>query len=310
MSVDNDHSPCEEVNNNQNDQFKYLKDLDTSKLQALLQQESFWSNNDQLDIDLIQHIVAILDEREPIDFEPDAAASLKSFKEEIAPYLKPEEKETSNVPLAAPVLVPIKRKRLKLRIASAFIAAVVTALLGSTLVASALGYNIWEYVVNWGKETFQIGSGAQITPEPDAIDSDHGEASNINSSEFQTIDDAVAALNKSIAVPNWVPSGYKFDSADIFGSSQLKSLTAVYKSAESVVLFSAAIFNTEDAAYSYEINEGSGESIVIQGNTCYIMTNTDQNRIVWIKGNTVYSINGDINKDDLIKMVSSIYEGD
>jgi len=54
----------------------------------MLQQESFFGSDDRLDVDLIQHILEILDEREPIVEEPDAELSYKVFKEEIIPQLK------------------------------------------------------------------------------------------------------------------------------------------------------------------------------------------------------------------------------
>jgi hypothetical protein len=75
-------------------------------------------------------------------------------------------------------------------------------------------------------------------------------------------------------------------------------------------MFEAKIFSTEKVAYSYEKNDSSGETSTIEGNTCYFMTNMDRARIVWIKGTVVYSVDGDINKDDLTKMVSSIYKGE
>jgi len=46
-------------------------------LQTLLQQESFLSDDDNFDVELIRQIVAILDEREPAFENFDVAASLK-----------------------------------------------------------------------------------------------------------------------------------------------------------------------------------------------------------------------------------------
>lgn len=310
MNTGNDYSPNKEVNNNKSEKYEYLKILDTSKLQALLQQESLLSDDDNFDIDLIQHIMAILDEREPINDiteKSDVNTSLQEFKEKIISELE-KEKDIIKVSSFAPILVKTKRKGIRRRCAAIVIAAIVVMILGNTLVASATGFNLWEYVINWGKETFQIGSGFQVRPT--TTSSGQSEASNVKSGKFQTINDAIDTLNVNIAAPSWIPSSYEFQSASISNSSLLKALTAIYKADDNVIIFSATVYSTEEAAYSYEIDEASGESMSIDGNTCYIMTNVDQNRIVWIKGNVVYSINGNATKDDLVKMVHSIYEGD
>ena len=307
MTTGNDHSPKGEVNYNKNKRYEYLKNLDTSRLQSLLQQESFLDDKD-FDVELIQNTISILDEREPVSEVPDVDAALKTFKEEIVPELE-REKAVCNTTSRDCVTTPVRRRTFRRKFAAILVAAMVVMILGSTLVANAMGFNLWEYVINWGKETFQIGSGAQVTAEPATISPSQNEANSIKPGEFQSLDDAIADLNAAIVVPVWLPDGFEFLSASISDNSQLKTLTTVYEAEDKVVIFSAAVYSTEDAAYSYEINEASGESQLIDGNTCYIMTNVNQTRIVWIKSNVVYSINGDITKDDLIKMVHSIYEG-
>lgn len=236
-------------------------------------------------------------------------ASLKTFKEEIIPELG-KERITANTSSLIPIPVATKRTRLRRRFATVLIAATVALLLGSTLVASALGYNIWAYVINWGKETFQIGSVVQVTVGPTVTPSGQSGASNVKPKKFKCVDDAIDAINVAIKVPKWFPSGFEFISADITESSQLKGLTAVYKSDNKAIIFTSIVYSTEEAAYSYEINEASGETTSIGGNTCYIMTNIDQTGIVWVNGNIVYSINGDVSKDDLTTMVNSIFKGD
>jgi len=308
MHTGNNYSPHKEVNNNDN-KYGYLKSLDTAKLQALLQQESFFSADDKLDVDLIQHIMAILDEREPVSEEPDVEESLKVFKKEIMPELEKEIIEVNSVSFA-PLSAAPRPKSMRRRFATILIAAIVSILLGGTLVASAFGYNIWKYVISWGKETFQIGSGAQVTAGPSVTPLPQSGASTVKSDKYQTLDEAVVALNADILTPKWIPDGFELDGVAVLRGSERKSLTAVYKADGSTIVFSAVIYSTQEAAYVYEIDENSGETITIAGNTCYTMTNIDQAGIVWIDKDIVYSINGNTGRDELTEMVNLIYEGE
>lgn len=308
MNNGNDYSPHEEVNNYKSDKYEYLKSLDISKLQSLLQQESFF-NDDDFDADLIRRIIAILDERDPIDDEPDPAVALKTFKEEIIPELE-KERAINSMSQTIQTTDSIRASKFRRRFRTILIAAIVSILLGSTLVASAFGYKIWEYVFSWGKETFQIGTGTQVTAGSAVSPSPSSGANIVKQNKFQTLDEAIKALNVYILVPRWMPTSFEFSSASISESSQRKSLTAVYKSDVKTILFSVFVYSTREAAYSYEIDEGSGESNVISGYKCHIMTNIDRVGAVWIDDKTVYNINGNVSKDELTKMVNSIYKGD
>ncbi len=283
--------------------------MDTARLQTLLQQASFLDDDASLDVDLIQHIMAILDVREPVVVDP--VPSLKIFKGRIISLADIGE-EQANRPHVVPVQVASKKKRLTQRFALVAAAVIVMLFVGSTLVASAFGVHLWDYVIHWGKETFQIGPGANNSTITANEMSPTGQqsASIVKQQKFETMSDALQAFDSPIDAPKWLPDGFVFYTAEKLPGDQRKSLTAVYKADGKTLMFNACIYTTEEAAYSYEINESSGESITIAGNTYYLMSNMDQNRIVWVKGNTVYSINGDVEKEDLIKMVGSIYTGE
>jgi len=292
---DSSFSPNREVGSKVN-KYEYLKSLDTAKLQALLQQESFLRSDDKLDVELIQNIVMILDEREPLLHEPDAEHSLRVFKEEIIPQL---EKETT---------ISETPKRVKRKFITILIAAIIALFLGSSLVASAFGYNLWQQIKRWGKETFQIGSEIQVTSGFSITPSPQGSFNNYKTEIYQTLDEAIKEISTDIIVPKWIPDGYEFSSVTVLKGNEMKGLTATYKSGDNDIVFKAVIYITNNVAFSYEIDENSEETVTISGNTCYIVFNINQTGIVWIDNDIVYNIYANIDKDYLIKMVESIYE--
>lgn len=293
--------PEKEVNN---DKYGYLRSLDTAKLQALLQQESFLGPDDKLDVDLIKEIVASLDEREPLGEELDTELSLKALREEIIPQLEKEKIEAS----LAPSPSALRPGRIRRRMATILTAAVVSILLGGTLVASAFEYNIWQYFISWGKDTLQISSEVHDTSGPSDSSSPEGSISVVKPEQYQSLDEAVEALNTEFSVPKWIPDGLELVSAMVHKSIQSESLTALYKAGDSTIIFSASIYFEGGAAYSFEKDETGGETVTIAGNTCYIITNVDQTGIIWIDKDVVYSIHSNTGRDNLIKMVESIYE--
>lgn len=312
MHMGNSSFPDKGVNNNDN-RLACLRSLNTAKLQAMLQQESFFGSDDRLDVDLIQHILEILDEREPIVEEPDAELSYKVFKEEIIPQLKKEKAEANPASLTQVSAAP-RRGSVRRRIAVVLIAAIVSLLLGGTLVASAFGQNIWSSFIRWGKDTFQIGPEVQITSGPSTDPSPEISAEStislLEPEEYQSLDEAIEAMGPEVLALKWIPDGFELKRAMVTKGRQVESLTALYKAGDSVLIYDVSFYFTGNASFSYEIDENSVEPINISGNTCYIVSNLDKKGIIWIDKEVVYNIFGNVDRDTLIKMVESIYEGD
>lgn len=154
-----------------------LRNLDTSRLQAMLQQESFLSDDDNLNEGLIMHIVDILEEREPAFSDLDVNTSLEKFKTNVIPKIEKDltidivngEAHKNGRP-EAPLKIFGRH-----RIAVVPVAVILTVIIGSTAIANAAGFDLWKYVINWGKETFRIGIGLEVTEETELTGSVDGE---------------------------------------------------------------------------------------------------------------------------------------
>ncbi|MGI5971725.1 MAG: DUF4367 domain-containing protein [Oscillospiraceae bacterium] len=286
--------------------YEYLRNMDTAQLQALLEQESFLSDDDSFDAELVKRIVTVLDERDPIFDDFNAEDSLRLFNDEILPEL---EKEKSDSELAAGGII---RKRSRRRMKTLLIAAVFVGLLGVMFAAGAMGSDFWSHIINWGKETFQIGSSMEASSEAPSENPNEGEGTAVvgNTSSYKTYDEAMKAFSISILVPNWVPEGFGISDIQTSETPHSITLTALYECEDKILLFNAVMYDTSGAEYVFEKDDGSGETVVINGIEHYFMTNLEQKRAVWIKDNCVYSISGNVTFDDLEKMLNSIYEGE
>lgn len=151
-------------------------------------------------------------------------ASIQTFKEEVIPYIDKYNNESK-------VEVP-GRGRPKRGIKMILIAAVITILLGSILVTNALGYNIWEMVVNWGKETFHIGTGGEVTDGVDspATTEDEGVVFKGENTSYQSAEEAAKAFSDYVLIPKWIPAGFEFTQASISEAPGQRSLILVYLS--------------------------------------------------------------------------------
>lgn len=310
----NNHTQKEKVDVVKHNKYKHLEDMDTAKLHALLQQESFLSDDDHFDIELVQQIVAILEEREPGFDDINEEASLKNFREEIVPEIK-RANDVSDITINASFYKSNKsqkRPTIKKRTAVALIVAIIVTLLLSTVIAQAYWHELWQAVVSWGKEIFQIGTDIRAGGESgdSEISGSNDTIEAVSTKSYHNIGDALKDFNIPISTPDWIPDGFELNRVEVSLIQQRKSFIALYQADEKVLMFNVVIYSSNDAAYSYEIDEEDGETIIINGIKHYLMTNLEQARAVWVNGNLVYSLNGNVSREDLIKILNSIHEGE
>lgn len=305
--TNNEHTPAKEVNKSKYD---YLRDMDTERLKALLQQESFLSSDENYDAELIQQIMNILEEREPILADLDVEASLKAFKADVVSSINVNGSNINDCSNAEQPSHTIKRRTGR-SFRYVLIAAVLATLLGSTVIAGAFGINFWEYVINWGKETFQIGEGAVVTSGPEVIESSEGDTT-IDMGEtnsYLSSKEAFDAFGISVMLPSWIPDGFEFIAGDFSENPLSKSINMLYQCGDRVIMINVVTYESgDDAVYSFEKNENSGETVTVNGIEHYLMENVEQYQAVWMDGDSVCSINGTISKEEITRMIKSIYE--
>jgi hypothetical protein len=289
-----------------------LRDLDTGRLQTILQQESFLSDDDNLDEGLVMHIVDVLEEREPVFKDLDVNASLEKFNTQVIPMLEKDlSTDTGHQTGKTDDSEASGGRYERLRTAIILVAVIVTLIIGINAIASAAGFDLWEYVVSWGKETFRIGTGMEITDELELAQSVGAEAAiqAIGAGSYDTMDEAMEALDITVLTPIWIPDGFSLSKVETSHTPMHKDITALYQKDGEALMYSVTAYSSNEASSAYEMNDGSGEVLVINELEHFFMSNAEQVRVVWNMDKYVYSINGDVSKEEIIKMLNSIYEG-
>ncbi|NLV36829.1 MAG: DUF4367 domain-containing protein [Clostridiaceae bacterium] len=294
--------------------FEYdLTNFDSYKLQALLLQESALSDDDNLNDGLVMHIVDVLEEREPVFDDLDVNASLEKFNAEVIPMIEKEvlaeaEAQSQDKSKAERPGSGYERQR----VATVLLALIVTFVVGRTAIVNATGFDLWEYIVSWGKETFKIGPGIEITGESELdVSIDEGIASiRSEADNYDSIDAAMEALNIKALTPKWIPDGFQLSKVDIAQTPMCKDITALYLSDEKRLVFTVAMYSDNEAASAYELDENGGEVLLIDDLEHYFMSNKEQIQVIWTRDQCLYSISGNVSREEIVRMLDSIYEGE
>ena len=194
-----------------------------------------------------------------------------------------------------------------LRRAAVAAAVLVVVLVGGTITAYALGFDLWGTVAQWGRETFgfSLEEGAG-DPYSEVTDED------IHITGIEQYDDLQTALlmhgiTEQVA-PTWIPDGFELDELKIEAATTSKlSFQAWYVNNEKLINVSVLVLYGEPNT-AYEKDDGAVTVYEKNNIDHYIMTNNSRYLGVWMNNSLECSIAGDITKDDLIRMLDSIYE--
>lgn len=300
----NDYTSNKEVNSGEfkyDDKYNYLKDMDTSRLEAMLLQVSFMSDDSDFDTELIQHIIFLLEERNPEFDNLDVELSLRNFRKEIV--------ATIDIAKESPTTY---KSLQKLHWKKILVATLIMTLLGSMITVSALGYNVWHLVVNWGREVFQVGTSVDITGDVDNSTGSVGKGITFMSENksFNSAEEAKQEYSADVLIPRQMPDELKLVQASISETPGHKSLILIYQEDGKNLIFSADRYENNDPAYTFERNEEDGDVVIINNKKHYFMTNLEQISVVWIINNYVYNLNGNVSREAMLEILNSIYQGD
>lgn len=272
-----------ENNRPENIRGKSLDAMSTANLQELLQAEL--DSDRDVDVEKVKAILAVLDERtEQKEVDVDAAWD-RFFHNHL------QSEPIVSMPEDTPTHKKGSRKKHLIRVG--LIAALIAVFcLGAGLTASAAGYDVWDAVMQWSSETFGFSFGQN-----------NGTSSPKQNPEYNELREALdlAGITTPL-VPNYLPDGYKqtefHDNNGCF--------VAMFELDDNYIFIQLQTIIKADNI-QLEKDQSVQEVYTVGDVDHFISTNQEKYIAVWTNNGYECFISGVPTRQELLKMIDSIY---
>lgn len=282
--------------NRRDEKFAKYDAMSTDELQQILRDDASKSEGAQSDTEALFYVMEVLAKRRQARNEgksPEEA--LESFKKNYY-----TENDISSVSESTTVAFkPSSRGRWRRSLIAA--AAMLVIVIGSSITANAMGFDLWEVIAKWTQETFHFSQIGQV------------EESNAPSPEFDypcaSLQEALNNYDISTAiVPTWIPDGYTESDVRITDTPKQRMFIAKYASDDNVLIIRIA-----DYLNSKPMQIEQSDSLIkihtVSDIDYYIFDNDGCLQAVWINDNYECFISGPVTVTQIEEMIDSIRKG-
>lgn len=266
------------------------ENLSTPALEKLLAAD-FLSDEDSLSPEEIHEITEVIAKREkeansPPQVDVDTAwetflAKVKDLPPEEAPTIEEEDK-----------IVPFQKphrsiKKLRWAVAAAAVLCV--------LVVPASATGVLDDISQWVSSTFSLSPTGE-------------NAQGINDAMYDELKAEIKAITDVTVLPTWYPENSILQRITVDDLDFATILNAEFSLNGKPFLFTVTVADDIDNFNStYEKNDDPPERYIVHDIPHYIMSNYEQNLILWRNENVECCISGELSVDNLKMMVDSIY---
>lgn len=285
-----------DTRNRRDDEFAKYDAMSTEELQQLLREDASKPVGEESDTDVLFYVMEVLAKRRKERNEgksPEEA--LESFKKHY---------NTENEISSDSERVPAAPKRssighwMKGLIAAA---AVFAFVIGGSLTANAMGFDLWEIIAKWTQETFHFGYAGD-TIETNAPSPEYMQP---YASLQEALDDYKITAN---LVPRWIPDGYVEVEVQTEDTPLQRRIFATYRTAENEFRIRIVDY-LGNAPTQLEQSDMPLEVYSHAGIDYYIFDNEDQLQAVWVNGSFECYISGGLTLSEIKEMINSIEKG-
>ena len=285
-----------DTRNRRDDEFAKYDAMSTEELQQLLREDASKPVGEESDTDVLFYVMEVLAKRRKERNEgksPEEA--LESFKKHY---------NTENEISSDSERVPAAPKRssighwMKGLIAAA---AVFAFVIGGSLTANAMGFDLWEVIAKWTQETFHFGYAGD-TIETNAPSPEYMQP---YASLQEALDDYKITAN---LVPCWIPDGYVEVEVNTEDTPLQRRIFAKYESGEKAFRIRIVDYLSGSPA-QIEQSDPLLEVYSSNGIDYYIFRNYEQMKVVWITDNFECYIIGSLTESEIKEMIDSIRKG-
>lgn len=313
-----------ELNNRDRNAYSKFEHMSTEDLETILRLDYQLPEGEGLDPDTILAITEVIANREKSDSAPqypDTDTAWNDFLTKYRPHggsfldtdadTISKQEQSKSKPGDSPAVQ--RRRSVRWLTRTALVAAIIAALLlATTVTASAFGYDLWNVIAEWSKETFTF-TASDHTDRPTIDIHQAGASSNLEGAEYSSLQDALDGYGITAPLaPTWIPERFELDSIYVGETSSFVNLGAFYTCKDGTgnnlsISITLNMYSSEQ--YSQWQKDGDDPSTyVVEDVTHYLMTNMGREKAVWLTGNYECGITGDISRDELISILDSIYE--
>lgn len=282
-------------NNRTGRDFSMYDTMDDEQLRQILRDDASKTEGEDADMELMLHIMEVLAKRR------------RETSEEISPEEALERfnvkyKYTDNSLISEER--PTKPKfqgftRLQKWVAT--IAAVLVLFFGSAITAQALGFDLFEIIAKWTKETFHFGyvsdMGETNAPSPDT------------EMPYASLRDALAKYKiEAKLVPTWIPEGYTEGEVQTKESPMQCLFIAKYERGDDSIRLRIADY-LDGFPLQIEQSETFVEKYISDGIEYYIFDNEGQMQVAWVNEHYECYLTGSLSLAEIKSIIDSIEKG-
>ena len=281
--------------NRRDEIFAKYDTMSTDELQQILRDDASKSKGAESDTEALFYVMEVLAKRRQARNEgksPEEA--LESFKQNY--YTENDISSVSESTTAA--FKPSSRGRWRRGLIAA--AAMLVIVIGSSITANAMGFDLWEVIAKWTQETFHFSyAGDENTDAPEKDDA----------TPFAGLQ-ALLDLHgvETLLVPTWIPDGYVEVDVNVEETPKQRRFVAKYQLGEDTIRIRIVDY-LSSAPTEIEQSDALLETYSNDGTVFYIFDNGNQLQAVWLSESFECYISGPLDLSEIKEMIDSIAKG-
>lgn len=285
-----------DTRNRRDSEFAKYDAMSTEELQQLLREDASKPMGEESDTDVLFYVMEVLAKRRKERNEgksPEEA--LESFKKHY---------DTENEISSDSEIVPVAPKRRSIgRWMQGLIAAaaMLVFVIGGSITAHAMGFDLWEIIAKWTQETFHFGYASQVE-ESDAPSPDY---ENPCASLQEALNKQKITLE---LLPTWIPDEYIESDVLVTQTPKHRAFKADYENGDSTIIIRIAEY-LDSFPVQVEQSDSLTEIYTPANIEYYIFDNNGFLQAVWINENYECYISGPLTLSELKQILDSIEKG-
>lgn len=286
--------------------------MSTAELNEYLRQDSYCEDSN---LDDILYVMEVLERREKEDGNyspPDVQKAWAEFQK----YYNTEDNDGKPLhdfddefddmfgsePTAEITSIKKARKGLSRTVKSLIsVAAAIFVVIIGSVTAKALGYDIWDAVIVWTKDTFGFETTVnepKPTPYVKQIPEELVDLKNLMTEH---------GLSDEL-IPGYIPEGYKMSNLEYDNLGDADTIFCQLSNGTNDIMLIYSIHSGNSNSFQLEKDALSPEKYESGGTTYYLMSNMDDYLVTWLSDNVECTILGIPSHDEALKIITSLYQ--